>query len=118
MALSAHRIRWLCALGALVLAGIASLLAAGLWRLHGDALEASRARSQEAVRGAERLVAGVLDKVDLTLLDLAQRYREAPPRTAAAQQALQARLAERHALLDLPLSLSIFDAQGDQRMDA
>src|ERR1700752_4276256 len=113
MALSALRIRWLCAGGAVALALLAFLLGAGVWRLHGDELAASRARSQEAVRGAERTVAGVLDKVDLTLLELAQPYREAPPRSAATQSALHARLAERHAMLDLPLSLSIFDTQGD-----
>jgi signal transduction histidine kinase/CheY-like chemotaxis protein len=118
MALTARRIRLLCAGGAFALGALACLLAVGVWRLRGDELAASRARSQDAVRGAERMTAGVLDKVDLTLLELAQRYREAPPRTPAAHAALQARLTERHAMLDLPLSLSIFDAQGDQRMDA
>ncbi|HTT11666.1 MAG TPA: response regulator [Burkholderiaceae bacterium] len=118
MALTARRIRLLCAGGAVALGALACLLALGVSRLHGDELAASRARSQDAARGAERMTAGVLDKVDLTLLELAQRYREAPPRTPAAHAALQARLTERHAMLDLPLSLSIFDAQGDQRMDA
>jgi signal transduction histidine kinase/CheY-like chemotaxis protein len=118
MVLTARRIRQLCAGGAIALGALACLLAVGVWRLHGDELAASRARSENAVRGAERMTAGVLDKVDLTLLELAQRYREAPPYTPAARAALQARLTERHAMLDLPLSLSIFDAQGDQRMDA
>jgi signal transduction histidine kinase/CheY-like chemotaxis protein len=118
MALSVRRIRMLCAGGAVALGLLACLLAFSVWRLHGDELAASRARSQDAVRGAERLVAGMLDKIDLTLLDLAQRYREVPPRSMTSAAALQARLAERHAMLDLPLSLSIFDAQGDQRMDA
>src|ERR1700741_3576336 len=118
MALTPRRVRALCCFGAAALAVLATLLAVDAWRLHADELEAGRARSQEAVRGAERLVAGILDKVDLSLLELAQRYREAPPRSAATHAALQARLAERHAMLDLPLSLSIFDAQGEQRMDA
>jgi len=118
VALTARRVRLLCACGVVALGLLACLFAVGVWRLHGDELAATRARSQDAVRGAERLTAGMLDKVDLTLLELAQRYREAPPRSPAAQAALQARLTERHAMLDLPLSLSIFDAQGDQRMDA
>ena len=118
MALTARRVRWLCALGAVALGALAFLLAMGVWRLHDEEIADGRARTQDAVRGTERFVAGVLDKVDLTLLDLAQRYRDAPPRSAAANNALQARLTERHAMLDLPLSLSIFDAQGDQRMDA
>jgi signal transduction histidine kinase/CheY-like chemotaxis protein len=118
MALTAARLRWLCVSGAAALALLATLLAVDAWRLHADELSAGRARSQEAVRSAERLVSGVFDKVDLALLDLAQRYRESPPRSASASAALQARLAERHAMLDLPLSLSIFDAQGEQRMDA
>jgi len=116
--LSARHIRVLCAGGAAALAALACVLVVGLWRLHDDALAASRARSQAAVRGAERMTAGMLDKVDLTLLEIAQRHREAPPRSAATSNALQARLTERHAMLDLPLSLSIFDVQGDQRMDA
>ena len=118
MALTARRVRLWCAGGAVALGVVACLFAIGVWRLHGDELVASRARSQDAVRSADRLVAGVLDKVDLALLDLAQRYRETPPRSASAHAALLARLAERHAMLDLPLSLSIFDTQGDQRMDA
>jgi signal transduction histidine kinase/CheY-like chemotaxis protein len=116
--LTARRVRTLCAIGAVALGILFCVLTLGLWRLHGDEIAASHARSQDAARGAERLVAGVLDKIDLTLLELAQRYREAPPRSAAAQAALQDRLSERHALLDLPLSLSIFDTRGDQRMDA
>ena len=118
MALSARHLRALCAFGALAFSLLACVLVLGLWRLHGDELDTGRLRSADIARGGETMVAGVLDKIDLTLLDLAQRYRETPPRTAVAQAALQARLAERHAMLDLPLSLSIFDAQGDERMDA
>lgn len=118
MALTAGRVRALCVLAAIALGALAVVLAYNAWRLHGEELAAARTRSQESVRGAERLAAGMLDKIDLTLLELAQRYRETPPRSAATTAALQARLSERHAMLDLPLSLSIFDAQGSERMDA
>jgi Histidine kinase sensor domain len=118
MALNERRLRWLGAAGAVTLIVLVCVLGVGIWRLHGEQLEAGRERSRAAARSAERMVAGVADKIDLALLDLAQRYREASPHSTAAQAALQARLAERHAMLDLPLSLSIFDAQGDERMDA
>jgi signal transduction histidine kinase/CheY-like chemotaxis protein len=100
------------------LAVLAGLLVAGLWKLHEAELADGLARSREIAHGGERFVAGVVDKVDLALLDLAQRYQESPANSPAGKAALQERLTERHALLDLPLSLALFDAQGAQKMDA
>jgi signal transduction histidine kinase/CheY-like chemotaxis protein len=111
---SAARSAWAgLALGLAAIAAIGAAAAFELWQWRGRELDSARRRAAEQARAAELSVAAVLDRIDATLLDL-RRAAGAVSEQAAGGAALANRLA----LLDLPLTLRIAGSNGELLYDA